>query len=91
MTYPVGPVRGQLQTDGSLHGRLSGSGTVSGGLSIGTAGSAPLYEGPYEVTPTRETQTLLTADKQCFTNIVVNPIPPEYGLVTYDGSVMTIS
>ncbi len=81
MTYPVGPLRG----------RLSGRKGMTGRLSIGTSGSAPAYDGPYEATPTRETQTLSTAGKQCSENIVINPIPPEYGFVSYDGSVLTIS
>ena len=37
MTYPVGPVSGNLQTDGSLRGRLSGSGGLRGGLSTAVA------------------------------------------------------
>ena len=91
MTYPVGPVRGGLAVDGNLNGRLSSEGSLSGALSTSTGGAGPPYEGPYEVTPTREMQTLSTAGMSCYRNIVVNPIPPEYGLVSYDGSVLTIS
>lgn len=49
------------------------------------------YAGPYEVTPTRETQVLHTAHKVASRNIVVKPIPPNYGLITWDGSVLTVS
>ena len=49
------------------------------------------YEGPYEVTPTQETQVLRTAQKVSSRNIVVNPIPSNYGLITWDGSVLTVS
>lgn len=51
----------------------------------------PVYDGAYEVTPTRETQTLQTQGKALVGNVVVNPIPSNYGLITYNGSVLTVS
>ena len=42
------------------------------------------YEGPYEVTPKTTKQVLSTAGKTLGADIVVHPIPQEYGLVTYD-------
>lgn len=49
------------------------------------------YEGAYEVTPSREKQILQTADKHTTENIVVNPIPKNYGLITYSGYELTVS
>jgi len=49
------------------------------------------YPGPYEITPTQETQVLRTAQKVAQRNIVVNPIPSNYGRITCDGSVLTVS
>lgn len=49
------------------------------------------YEGPYEVTPTRETQVLNTADKKLDENITVHPIPSNYGLITYNGFEIMVS
>jgi hypothetical protein len=49
------------------------------------------YDGPYEVTPSRETQTLGTNGKQATADIVVNPIPSNYGLVTWNGAYLMIS
>lgn len=49
------------------------------------------YEGPYEFTPTQETQTAYTANKVLTENIIINPIPSNYGLITYNGSVLTVS
>lgn len=44
------------------------------------------------VTPTRETQTITpTGDVQGFDKVIVEPIPQNYGLVTYNGSTITIS
>jgi len=61
-------------------------------LSIGEAETEyPIYEGSTEFTPTREVQTVVTARRVLLDNITINPIPQNYGLVTYNGSVITIS
>ena len=52
---------------------------------------APEYEGPYEFTPTEETQTVACAEKLTTENIVINPIPNNYGLITWNGSIITVS
>ena len=51
----------------------------------------PEYEGPYEATPTRSTQTFPTSDKAMTRDFTVNPIPSNYGLITWDGSKLTVS
>ena len=51
----------------------------------------PKYDGPYEFTPTRETQTAHITGKMGKEDIIINPIPSNYGLVTYNGSIITIS
>ena len=50
-----------------------------------------IYDGPYEFTPTQETQTVSTAEKLLLENIVINPIPQNYGLITYNGAIITVS
>ena len=54
-------------------------------------GLLPEYDGSYEVTPSEEAQVLNTKDKQTRENIVINPIPQNYGLITYNGSTITVS
>lgn len=49
------------------------------------------YEGPYEVTPSREAQVLPTARKAVQGNIVVDAIPSNYGLIEWDGSKLRVS
>lgn len=49
------------------------------------------YTGSYEITPSAETQILETRNLRMTDNITVNPIPSNYGLVEWDGSVMRIS
>jgi len=49
------------------------------------------YEGSYTVTPTEQTQTLPTGNRLLGQDIIVNPIPSNYGLITWDGSKITVS
>ena len=51
----------------------------------------PVYDGITEITPSRDTQILQTSNKTLTRNIVVNPIPSNYGLITWNGSVLTVS
>ena len=49
------------------------------------------YEGPYAFTPSRATQIIAIANKAASENITINPIPSNYGLVTWNGSTLTIT
>jgi hypothetical protein len=49
------------------------------------------YTGAYEVTPSAETQTLDTAGLRMTRSVVVNPIPQNYGLITWNGAFLTVS
>lgn len=51
----------------------------------------PEYTGPYTVSPGAAAQTLATANKRMTGDVVVGPIPSNYGLITWDGSVLTVS
>ena len=51
----------------------------------------PAYEGPTEVTPSSVEQFLLTKNYRMTENIKVKPIPSNYGLITWDGSTITVS
>lgn len=61
------------------------------GVVIGGGGDLPVYTGEITVTPTQETQVLETADHSVLDNITINPIPHNYGLITWDGSALTVS
>lgn len=63
------------------------------GLTLGERfdGGGTPYSGRYEVTPSESTQVLETAYRKMAANVVVNPIPSNYGLVTYNGSTITVS
>lgn len=49
------------------------------------------YQGAYEVEPTGEYQSLHTTNKILTQEIVIDPIPSCYGLITYNGSTITVS
>lgn len=49
------------------------------------------YEGSYVATPGAERQTLPTSGKLLTMDIVVEPIPSNYGLITWNGSNLTVS
>lgn len=81
-----------------MQGRLSagqltgsfGKGGQTGELTIPQKIGTP-YTGEYEFTPTRETQTIPTSNKTLAQDITINPIPSNYGLITWDGSTLTVS
>lgn len=49
------------------------------------------YTGQTTVTPSQQTQTLFTADHILDRNIIINPIPSNYGLITWNGATLTVS
>lgn len=89
--HVYGDLHGTLTSPGTISGSLSGSQTISGELTIPQAILPPSYEGEYEVTPSDETQTLDTDSLYMRGNITINPIPSNYGLITWNGSVLTVS
>lgn len=52
---------------------------------------APPYTGETTVTPTNEQQELQTVGKLMKKNVIIEPIPSNYGLITWNGSVLTVS
>ena len=55
----------------------------------------PIYPSPYTrtytVTPSNEEQVLETAGLMMTANVRVEPIPSNYGLITWNGSTLTVS
>lgn len=49
------------------------------------------YEGEYRFTPSASAQTIPTAGKTLTLDIIVDPIPENYGLITWNGSSLTVS
>jgi len=86
-----GKLSGRLNViGGTLKGALSGVQSLTGGLSA-AAGIVPLYEGEYDFTPSGEPQTVSIAGLKAAQDIIIEAIPDNYGLITWDGSVITVS
>lgn len=50
----------------------------------------PVYDGITEITPSQDTQILQTSNKALTRNIVVNPIPEDYGRLLWSGNTLTV-
>lgn len=86
-----GELTGTLTAPATIQGSLSNPQGIQAMLSIPNAILPPAYEGPTEVTPSSAEQILETANLYMQANIKVNPIPSNYGLITYNGSTITVS
>lgn len=51
----------------------------------------PTYEGDAEFTPSETAQVIPTAGHLVLSDMTINPIPSNYGRVTWDGSTLTVS
>lgn len=53
--------------------------------------SVDWYEGEYLFQPSDDEQIIEIADKTATQNIVIEPIPNNYGLIEYDGTTIRVS
>lgn len=83
-----GDIADQIMMDGSSFAVLpiDGQASASYGRSY-----YEVYTGPYEVTPSAHPQTLGTAGKAMTGNITVTAIPSNYGLIGWNGRILTVS
>ena len=89
--HVYGRITGKLVSSGTISGSLAGPVTIAGNLTVPEYILPPAYTGDYEVTPSGETQTLATDSFYMTGNITINPIPSNYGLITWNGSTLTVS
>lgn len=82
---------GYVNGQGSMDGTLSGSIGITGDLDRNYTQTYDDYAGPYEVVPSREAQTLRTNGLLMDGNVTIAPIPSNYGLVEWNGSVLKVS
>lgn len=67
-------ITGEISAKQSLTGELTAEGRLQGIVSQDIVHDT-YYEGPYEITPKVEGQTMATADKVMRTDVVINDIP----------------
>lgn len=80
-----------LESSEALSFELEDNGSVDFDLETPIAIGVNTYDGPYEVTPSNQMQTLNTDDLLMTQNVTINPIPSNYGLITWNGSTLTVS
>lgn len=86
-----------------LDGELSLNLNIDGDMSLdipvdGEAGTVikvtehdlPVYTGQTEITPSEDTQVLQTANRTVLQDIIINPIPENYGRLLYSGNTLTV-
>lgn len=49
------------------------------------------YEGDYEFTPSSSAQTIAIKNLMATDDIIINPIPNNYGLIGWNGSFLTVT
>lgn len=89
--HVYGELKGTLSADQGIIGTLNAPQGIEGTLTVPRFVLPPAYTGTYEVTPGDTEQVLETENLYMTDNIVINPIPSNYGLVTYNGSTITVS
>ena len=89
--HVYGELSGILKSSGTISGFLSAKKGISGTLTIPSAVNVDVYTGAYEFTPTQQTQTVEIAHKMAMADIIINPIPSNWGLITWNGSALTVS
>ena len=64
---------------------------LDSGIAIVNYIEGEIYDGPHKVTPSQETQVLQTNGYLLTSDITIDPIPSNYGLITWNGSILTVS
>lgn len=84
-----GELIGKLSAIGVLTGNVSVDAGLSGTLTI--AGSIPSYSGPYVVTPGDAEQIIACEGLLMPQDIIIQPVPSNYGRIAWDGVTLTVS
>lgn len=84
-------ISGSLQRVGIITGTITGVANVSGNIAMPTIITPETYDGQYDYTPTANEQVVEIAGLMARENIVIHPIPNNYGLITWDGATLTVS
>ncbi|WP_405345581.1 hypothetical protein [Ruminococcus sp.] len=86
-----GRISGSLTSAATLSGSLASAARLTGGLTIPAERPAVIYDGPTEFTPAQEAQTIEIAGMWAAADITINPIPSNYGLITWNGATLLVS
>lgn len=81
---------GIVGTNGVINGIVTGNSTIVGTIESGLA-DIQQYTGSLVITPTQSTQVLPTRGLSMGDNLTINPIPSNYGKITWNGSTLTVT
>lgn len=79
----------ETRNDAEIELRSGKGGNVELEISVASA-SGGIYDGEYTITPSDEVQILPTNSRLLKKNIVIEPIPSNYGHISWNGSVLTV-
>lgn len=86
-----GVITGRLTPAGTLSASLTANKTLKGTLTVPSTAGVEKYRGEYEFTPGANSQTVEIEGLLAMQDIIINPIPDNWGLITYDGSGIRVS
>lgn len=82
---------GTLTSQGSLRGLISGASALIGSMSVPERVETLPFTGEYSYTPSNAEQVIEINGLRATSNITIEPIPENYGLITWDGATLTVS
>lgn len=82
---------GVLAETGRIGCSLTGSEQMTAELTLPKGKASPPFTGAYTYIPTQETQTIPINGLKAIQDITIEPIPSNYGLITWNGSTITVS
>lgn len=86
-----GSISASLSGVSVLNGELQGTRMMIGELTLPKGKASPPFTGAYIYTPTQNTQTIPINGFKAIEDITIEPIPSNYGLITWNGSTITVS
>ena len=86
-----GNLSGVLSSGARLSGSLASAARLAGNLTVPSSAGHQVYDGPVEVTPGGTEQKLETQGKLLLQDIVINPVPSNYGLISWNGLGIRVS
>ena len=85
---PIPSITGFIKKKESISGTLIKKRSLVG--TISKDASLHYYDDDYIFTPSEEEQVIPTSNKFVSRNIVINPIPSEYGHISWNGSFLLV-
>lgn len=89
VTTPILSITGTLSSAADIGGTVSGGVSLNGVITLPDTGVP--YSGSYSFTPSDVEQIVEIKGLVAKENITISPVPQNYGLITWNGSTLTVS